>query len=423
MHLSEYGSFASIIAVAAALVSVFSLLLLKAVGRVKQWTWLIHDTPPFLVTAGPRALAVALIAVTFLLINKNNYLLFVIAAVIFGVLMVVLIGWFDRLRKVHIYKVPQVQADGSPAVDRRKPLFKTLVIGNESDMNAAAKRAFAEARRRHGGLSLIDFMSGYGATGTNNPEALWSRAQLAQISNRMTMCLMGILLCGVMALYLSASSIEVKQRREPVATQAEKTEPPPTQQAAPAPPAAATPPKEADSTGVKGAEPTTGRERESSVTTTAAASGEFFKKKLPNGVELNILSSGIEANLLVFLENKAKPERVTWFDFDRLQFETGKTTPQVSSREQLQNIAHILAAYPSVKAMIGGYTDNVGNPGTNKRLSKARADSVRRELTRMGVEASRISAKGYGESHPIATNDTEEGHAQNRRISLGVTQK
>ena len=237
-------------------------------------------------------------------------------------------------------------------------------------MNAAAKRAFAEARRRHGGLSLTNFMSGYGATATNNPEALWSWPQLAQISNRMTMILMGILLCTVMALYLSASSIEVNQRREPGATQVEKTEPPPTQQAAPAPPAAVTPPKEADSTAVNGAEPTTGRERESSVTTTAAASGQFFKKKLPNGVELNILSSGIEANLLVCLENKAKPERVTWFDFDRLQFETGKTTPQVSSREQLQNIAHILAAYPSVKAMIGGYTDNVGNPGANKRLSK-----------------------------------------------------
>lgn len=80
-------------------------------------------------------------------------------------------------------------------------------------MNAPAKRAFAEARRTHGGLSLTDFMSGYGATGTNNPEALWSRPQLAQISNRMTMCLMGILLCGVMALYLSASSIGVTQRQ------------------------------------------------------------------------------------------------------------------------------------------------------------------------------------------------------------------
>jgi Ca2+-transporting ATPase len=167
--------------------------------------------------------------------------------------------------------------------------------------------------------------------------------------------------------------------RETGPSQVERAAPLPTLQAAPAPPAAATPPKEADSTAVKGAEPTTGREREVSVTTTAAASGEFFKKKLPSGVELTISSSGIEANLLVFLEDKAKPERVTWFDFDRLQFETGKATPQVSSREQLRNIAYILAAYPGVKTMIGGYTDNVGNPGANKRLSKARADSVRRK--------------------------------------------
>ena len=58
-------------------------------------------------------------------------------------------------------------------------------------MNAAAKRAFAEARRRHGGLSLTNFMSGYGATATNNPEALWSWPQLAQISNRMTMIFTG----------------------------------------------------------------------------------------------------------------------------------------------------------------------------------------------------------------------------------------
>jgi hypothetical protein len=214
MDLSEYGPFASIIAIAAALVSVFSLLLLKAVGKVRQWTWLIHDTPPFLVTGGARSLAIALIAATFLTINKNNYLWFILATVIIASLMVVLIGWFDRLRRIHIYKVPYVRSDGAPAVDDKgRPLFKNIVIGNESDMNATAKRAFAEARRKHGALSLTDFMSGFGAKETNNPEALWTRLQLAKISNRMTMVLMGILLCGVMVLYLSASSIEVTQRQ------------------------------------------------------------------------------------------------------------------------------------------------------------------------------------------------------------------
>jgi hypothetical protein len=212
MNLIEYGPITSIITIAAALISVFSLLLLKAIGRVTQWTWLIHETPPFLVTAGARALSIALIALTFVTINKSNFLIFVIAAVIFGIATIALIGVFDRLRRVHVYNVPEVRADGSPAMDKGKPLIKALIIGVQDDMNADAKRAFADARRKHGGLSLTDFIKGYGATRVNNPESLWSRSQLAQVGNRLTMCLMGILLCAVMTLYLSASSIEIVQR-------------------------------------------------------------------------------------------------------------------------------------------------------------------------------------------------------------------
>jgi P-type Cu+ transporter len=160
------------------------------------------------------------------------------------------------------------------------------------------------------------------------------------------------------------------------------------------------------------------------VTTPAGASAETVKKKLPNGVELTIPSSGVEAKMLAFLEAEVKPTKgPTWFDFDRLQFETGKATLQTASREQLRIFAHILAAYSSVRAVIGGNTDNIGDPGAKKRLSQARADAVRRELSRLGVDASRLSSKGYGDSHAIATNDTEEGRAKNRRISFGVTRK
>jgi len=204
--------------------------------------------------------------------------------------------------------------------------------------------------------------------------------------------------------------------RETGPVQVEKPAPLPAQQATP------TPREEANSAAMKQVDVTAGREREvNATTTTAAAPGELLKKKLPNGVELIFPNSGVEAKLLAFLEAEAKPtKRATWFDFDRLQFETGKATPQASSREQLQNIAHLLAAYPSVKVTIAGYTDELGNPGANRGLSQSRADSVRRELIRMGLAASRLGAKGYGESHPVATNDTEEGRAKNRRISLGV---
>jgi len=103
----------------------------------------------------------------------------------------------------------------------------------------------------------------------------------------------------------------------------------------------------------------------------------------------------------------------TWFDFDRLLFDTGAATLQPASEEQLTNIAAILKAYPQVKIRIGGYTDNTGDPAANLRLSEDRADNVMAELVRLGIEPARMSAKGYG----------AEGRQKNRRISLRVTDK
>lgn len=72
---------------------------------------------------------------------------------------------------------------------------------------------------------------------------------------------------------------------------------------------------------------------------------------------------------------------------------------------------------------IGGYTDNTGDPTTNKSLSEARAKNVMDALVSKGVDASRLDTEGYGDQHPVADNSTEEGRAQNRRIALRVTQK
>jgi hypothetical protein len=209
MFMDKYGPFATTIAIAAALVAVFSLLLLKAVGRVSQWTWLIHDSPPFMVTVGARAVAVALIGVSFIFIDKSNYAWFAGAAVLFGILAFSLIIWFDRLRKTYLCKVPILNADGSQATSFwGKPKFEQLVIGDESNMNPAAAAAY----KRAGPVSLCQFMSGFGVNAVNNPAAIWTMATLAKISNRMTMSLMGILLCAVMALYLAASAVDVHQR-------------------------------------------------------------------------------------------------------------------------------------------------------------------------------------------------------------------
>ncbi len=187
MDMSQYGPFAAVVAIAAALAAAFSLLILKAIGTVARWTWLIDNSPPFIVTAGARAVAVALIAATFVLISRNNYPAFLVGAVVFGLIAFWLIVRFDRLRKVHIFKIPLVQKNGTQATDSKgKARFGNVVIGTEEDLSSDVKKILAEMRIKHGGLSLTDFMAGFGARGTNNPEALWTRERLAEISNRIT---------------------------------------------------------------------------------------------------------------------------------------------------------------------------------------------------------------------------------------------
>lgn len=152
--------------------------------------------------------------------------------------------------------------------------------------------------------------------------------------------------------------------------------------------------------------------------------GNLFKRKLSTGIELNIPENGIENKLITFIEDASKPvDKTTWFNFDRLLFETGKATLKPESQEQLKNMAEILRAFPAVNLKIGGYTDNVGDDNSNMKLSTERANNVMAELVKLGVDATRLAAEGYGEQHPVASNDTEEGRAQNRRISCRVTNK
>jgi len=157
---------------------------------------------------------------------------------------------------------------------------------------------------------------------------------------------------------------------------------------------------------------------------TKDAVGNFFKFMLPNGVELNAPEFGIENKLNTWLKDKSKiADKTTWFNFDRLLFDTGKATLRPESQEQLKNIVEILKAYPIVELKIGGYTDNVGNPNTNLKLSDDRAKSVKSEMVKMGIAANRLEAKGYGDQFPVASNETEDGKVQNRRIAVRVTKK
>jgi outer membrane protein OmpA-like peptidoglycan-associated protein len=141
-------------------------------------------------------------------------------------------------------------------------------------------------------------------------------------------------------------------------------------------------------------------------------------------VVLDVPENGIESNLIGFIADERRPVNdTTWFDFDRLNFATGSATILPESQVQISNIASILKAYPDVRIRIGGYTDSTGNAAANRQLSQQRADAVRQALIAKGVAASRVTAEGYGASHPIANNATPEGRAKNRRISVRVTAK
>ena len=150
----------------------------------------------------------------------------------------------------------------------------------------------------------------------------------------------------------------------------------------------------------------------------------FIKRTLPSNKQIDFAEEGIEGRLIQMIENRGLPlDRNQWFDFDRLNFQTGSSNLTAESRAQVQNIADILASYPAVKIKIGGYTDNVGEPAANQKLSEARAQRVMTELITLGINALRLDAEGYGEQHPVADNTTSEGRARNRRIAVRVTER
>lgn len=106
------------------------------------------------------------------------------------------------------------------------------------------------------------------------------------------------------------------------------------------------------------------------------------------------------------------------FRFKNLNFATGSA--EIKDAKEVDNLAAILKAYPNVNVTINGYTDNTGDAAKNVALSNARASSVMGRLIAQGIAANRISAKGHGAANPVASNDTAEGRAQNRRIEISI---
>ncbi|MDX1824589.1 MAG: OmpA family protein [Thiohalomonadales bacterium] len=108
--------------------------------------------------------------------------------------------------------------------------------------------------------------------------------------------------------------------------------------------------------------------------------------------------------------------------FNNIGFELNSSKITASSRPALDKLATSLKAQTDFNVEIAGHTDSTGSAEYNQKLSEARAKSVRQYLIDQGVDANRLTSKGYGELEPVASNDTASGRAMNRRVEFRVSE-
>jgi outer membrane protein OmpA-like peptidoglycan-associated protein len=156
-------------------------------------------------------------------------------------------------------------------------------------------------------------------------------------------------------------------------------------------------------------------------TATNAARNALSTITLPGGGTISVPTGSLNYNLAQYLDS-TQPVPKT-FVFDHLNFDTGSTQLTADSTSTVNNLAQVLKAYPNEQIQLSGHTDNTGAADANQALSLDRANAIKAMLVGQGVAAERISAQGFGQDRPIASNDSEEGRARNRRTELTVTGK
>jgi outer membrane protein OmpA-like peptidoglycan-associated protein len=102
-------------------------------------------------------------------------------------------------------------------------------------------------------------------------------------------------------------------------------------------------------------------------------------------------------------------------------FDTGKYSLRPLAREKLAKVAGIVSGHPGLKLEVEGHTDNVGGDDYNQQLSENRGTAVRDYLTQQGMPENSVTSKGFGETQPVASNDTANGRQQNRRVELVIS--
>lgn len=144
------------------------------------------------------------------------------------------------------------------------------------------------------------------------------------------------------------------------------------------------------------------------------AAGYLFHSEnfdIPTGADDNLVNKVIE------LKNIAIGSKIA---LRNIFFDVNKATLRVESNAELDRLVKLMQDVPKLKIEISGHTDNTGSATLNETLSQQRAEAVVSYLTQKGIAASRMTAKGYGSSLPIANNNTEDGKQQNRRTEFEI---
>ena len=119
--------------------------------------------------------------------------------------------------------------------------------------------------------------------------------------------------------------------------------------------------------------------------------------------------------------NAKQTERGTLVTFGDVLFDFDRADLKSNSRDSITTLANYLIKNPDRKVIVEGYTDSKGSAAYNQGLSERRANAVKNALVRAGVDPSRIVAQGYGKEYPVASNATNSGRAQNRRVEVTIS--
>jgi OmpA-OmpF porin, OOP family len=144
---------------------------------------------------------------------------------------------------------------------------------------------------------------------------------------------------------------------------------------------------------------------------------------LPCGTVLSVEEGSFNYELANFMLKGSDADLPKRIVFDHLNFDSATTNLTPESNATVSNLVAIMKCYPTMQIRLEGHTDSTGDPAANKTLSLERANAIRDLVVQGGVDPSRIATDGWGQEKPIASNDTEEGKAKNRRTECIVVHR